>query len=73
MGYKRLLALVLLLGVALGGCDPTTDMPGPKATVGGLGDVAAGGLLAAAAGGGGAGIAAGVISVGWSAAPLGTA
>jgi surface antigen len=61
MGYKRLLALVLLLSVVLAGCDPTTGMPGTKATVGGLGGAAAGGLLAAAAGGGGAGIAAGVI------------
>ena len=58
--YKRPLALVLLAAV-LAGCDPTTGMVGPKATVGGLGGAAAGGLLAAGVGGSPAGIAAGVI------------
>jgi surface antigen len=61
MGYKRPLVLVMLLAVVLAGCDPTTGMPGPKATVGGLGGAAAGGLLAAAVGGSPAGIAAGVL------------
>jgi surface antigen len=59
--YKRPLVLVMLLAVVVAGCDPTTGMPGQKATVGGLGGAAAGGLLGAAAGGSGAGIAAGVI------------
>jgi len=61
MGYTRLLVLVLLLAVVVAGCDPTTGMPGQKATMGGLGGAAAGGLLGAAAGGSGAGIAAGVL------------
>ncbi len=61
MRYKRPLVLGMLLAVVLAGCDPTTGMPGQKATVGGLGGAAAGGLLGAAAGGSGAGIAAGVI------------
>ena len=51
----------MLLAMGLAGCDPTTGMPGAKATVGGLGGATAGGLLAAAVGGSSAGIAAGVI------------
>ena len=53
MRYKGPLVLVMLLAVVLAGCDPTTGMPGQKATVGGLGGAAAGGLLGAAAGGSG--------------------
>jgi surface antigen len=60
-GYTRPLALVMLLAMVLAGCDPTTGMPGTKATVGGLGGATAGGLLAAAVGGSPAGIAAGVL------------
>jgi hypothetical protein len=37
MGYKRPLVRVILLAVVLAGCDPTTGMPGQKATIGGLG------------------------------------
>jgi surface antigen len=48
---------IALVAALLAGCA----QPGPKATIGGLGGAAAGGLLAAALGGRGAGIAAGVI------------
>src|SRR5919198_1179039 len=51
------LVSAILVAFLLMGCEST----GPKATVGGLGGAAAGGLLAAALGGKGTGIAAGTI------------
>ena len=51
------LVSTILVAFLLMGCEST----GPKATVGGLGGAAAGGLLAAALGGKGTGIAAGTI------------
>src|ERR687888_2377534 len=51
------LVATILVAFLLMGCEST----GPKATVGGLGGAAAGGLLAAALGGKGTGIAAGTI------------
>jgi hypothetical protein len=62
------LVLVLLLAVVVAGCDPTTGMPGQKATLGGLGGAAAGGLLGAAAGTAGQGSRRGSCSGGCSAA-----
>lgn len=53
-----LIVFAVIVALTLAGCETT---PGPKATIGGLGGAAAGGLLAAAARGGPAGIAAGVI------------
>ncbi|MDH3602924.1 MAG: RT0821/Lpp0805 family surface protein [Candidatus Tectomicrobia bacterium] len=54
---KRLYVLIVLTAFLLAACETT----GPKATVGGLGGAAAGGLLGAVLGGGGEGIAAGAI------------
>ena len=53
------IALVLLLVIAVTGCE--TVQENPKTAIGGLGGAAFGGLIAAAAGGGGPAIAGAVI------------
>jgi surface antigen len=52
--------LVVILVIALAGCEAEGGL-GPNAAIGGVGGAAAGGLLGAAAGGGATGIAAGTI------------
>jgi surface antigen len=56
--FRKMVILVVLLAFVVTACETT---PGPKATVGGLGGAAAGGLLGAVTGGGATGIAAGVL------------
>jgi surface antigen len=64
--------LVIMLVIALAGCQAGGGI-GQGTAIGGLGGAAAGGLLGAAAGGGGAGIAAGTILGGLLGAGIGHA
>ena len=64
--------LVVILVIALAGCQAGGGI-GPDTAIGGLGGAAAGGLLGAAAGGGGTGIAAGTILGGLLGAGIGHA